>query len=879
MVSGGIFLVAFPVLRVLCQPSGESLQPNRVWPEDAPVDSASLTDSTNFVCARVANQPEVIRRGVEYPVPDLGSQPPGGSGSLPELMIQFRQEQVGKLLTETQQRCGLARSDPELCSNAWIEYFTSLLFPFGIPLILFVVLLFLWFTCCYVACCRCCRRMICCKERSEPKRTSRTYIICGMVIWSFSSILNVALCFPLVDASQSLHVSINWNLCSAHHFANEILHGSSWFLGMEPALVRFNSAGSAFDAQSRSIRTLNEVLAKSEPFAQKHAFLQRRLSHFAETLSAMSFGRRLFDHRCVFCNLALGRGPTDGPDAVPPLDYPEHGFLTALKEELAQSSAEAIARIRRNTSEHLTGQNLTELTKYLKSANYSFSVFNEAVVKEALAYLWVKNRPHIDAVEQIRHFLFVFAAVIAGIGAAIGWIALIRTRLRSKKSMGSRPPSGRLHLTSWCFAFFSAVLAMFMGSLLFFLSVPVAEACVFVRQDLLTYEGLQRYASVFGVVAPEGATSTEVKAAEEAIRLAQACLAQNRTGDMLTAVGLGEILAFPSQLIDAFYQLDNRRSEAPVGLQFADLLEQMITLAEDYGATFILDPTEIDNGTASWGPLTLNPNVESLLLGSGLTPQDGTAPDKVTRIRGLNSYAELIAGPGQYTFLSGTAGGGFVIRSTRPSEAELASLPLEVQNALRYAQNKEKLIATTSALLCNTLSSAGVVRVQPCSVAAFHAYVVSEAKLIKEAMLETTQEAESIMSLFAVDLKSELLPSLTSLNGLTSRLYCHPMWKRVEELDNSLCMDIANALSWSAVFSLAQAVAGVVGLVVQYKIWRRLKDNKVLQEEIRRYEQKLKQHQRQLAELEKEEREADAWAARPAQLHLDLDMDLVDGPK
>lgn len=46
------------------------------------------------------------------------------------------------------------------------------------------------------------------------------------------------------------------------------------------------------------------------------------------------------------------------------------------------------------------------MAKHLKSANYSFNVFNEAVVKEALAYLWVKNRPHIDAVEQIRHFLF-----------------------------------------------------------------------------------------------------------------------------------------------------------------------------------------------------------------------------------------------------------------------------------------------------------------------------------------------------------------------------------------------------------------------------------------------------------------------------------------
>ena len=58
-----------------------------------------------------------------------------------------------------------------------------------------------------------------------------------------------------------------------------------------------------------------------------------------------------------------------------------------------------------------------------------------------------------------------------------------------------------------------------------------------------------------------------------------------------------------------------------------------------------------------------------------------------------------------------------------------------------------KLIATTSALLCNTLSEAGVVHVQPCSVLEFHAHVVREAQLIKEAMVDTSQEAENIMSL------------------------------------------------------------------------------------------------------------------------------------
>lgn len=42
-----------------------------------------------------------------------------------------RQEQVGKLLTETQQRCGIERFDPDACSDAWVEYLASIVFPFG----------------------------------------------------------------------------------------------------------------------------------------------------------------------------------------------------------------------------------------------------------------------------------------------------------------------------------------------------------------------------------------------------------------------------------------------------------------------------------------------------------------------------------------------------------------------------------------------------------------------------------------------------------------------------------------------------------------------------------------------------------------------------
>ena len=70
---------------------------------------------------------------------------------------------------------------------------------------------------------------------------------------------------------------------------------------------------------------------------------------------------------------------------------------------------------------------------------------------------------------------------------------------------------------------------------------------------------------------------------------------------------------------------------------------------------------------------------------------------------------------------------------------------------------------------------------------------------------------------------------------------------------------------------MAQALAAFVGLVVQYRIWRRLKDNKTLQElalvcisfdfrltfvaagpqdELGRYEKKLQQHMRQLMQFD-----------------------------
>ena len=87
-----------------------------------------------------------------------------------------------------------------------------------------------------------------------------------------------------------------------------------------------------------------------------------------------------------------------------------------------------------------------------------------------------------------------------------------------------------------------------------------------------------------------------------------------------------------------------------------------------------------------------------------------------------------------------------MISPTRPSESELESLPTDVGNALRYAQNKEKLLAA-DALQCNVMSDDGSIHFRACGVHEFHDHVIAEASLLKAALAETTAMADAVQIL------------------------------------------------------------------------------------------------------------------------------------
>jgi len=293
-------------------------------------------------------------------------------------------------------------------------------------------------------------------------------------------------------------------------------------------------------------------------------------------------------------------------------------------------------------------------------------------------------------------------------------------------------------------------------------------------------------------------------------------------------------------------------ADPPTGYKTADYLSILQATASEFGGLFVLDPMPLKAGkNGSLGILSLNPNVRDLLLGSSIVAEDTRSPDGRMEIGGLNSYAALIAGPGKYTFAHGTAGGGFVITSVRPDEQEITSLPPNVRNALLYGRAKERLLVSTDSLRCDELDVAsGAVTKKLCSVKEFHAFVVAEVARLAQALEASATAAMKVQHLFLNELRQEVAPTLRLVRDLRMMTGCRFLWRRMEAFDDATCEYLASTTARVGCMNLALAVVGMIGTLLHYKVWRHLKDNKVVGLEMLRFERTYKGFQHKMAAIE-----------------------------
>lgn len=352
------------------------------------------------------------------------------------------------------------------------------------------------------------------------------------------------------------------------------------------------------------------------------------------------------------------------------------------------------------------------------------------------------------------------------------------------------------------------------------LAVPTAEMCMFFRYDLLTDEGISDHYRQIGLFDTSVAS---FPVDELAVDVWRTCLTPDGTGDIIGALQLREKLEFQSKLHDYFVLLEDKMAGAAVDVAKFELL---VSQARSFGGLFVLLPDE---------PLPLEPSAASKMIGSSVDPDDREGPDGESIIYGLNTYASLIAGPGRYSFAHGTAGGGTLITATTPTDQQVSGEQVVRQSALTYARLKEQLLSEPSLFRCDRMDSQFRVTERPCDFYEFRSSVLDYAEQVRDAGVTLEEEAASAKTLIADEMQKSLRQLLSEVKALKEFMRCRFLWRRWEAFDLSMCNQALPGMLQSGAAWAVQGIFSMLLLIMHYKMWRHLLDNRIVGKELERF--------------------------------------------
>jgi len=179
-----------------------------------------------------------------------------------------------------------------------------------------------------------------------------------------------------------------------------------------------------------------------------------------------------------------------------------------------------------------------------------------------------------------------------------------------------------------------------------------------------------------------------------------------------------------------------------------------------------------------------------------------------------------------------------LITATTPNEADTRDMHPQLQNALHYARLKEQILSEPKILRCDVLDAAGHVTEVACSYAQYRDSVLDWAQQVRAAGLKLGEEAQSARPLIASDLRFSLRNLLLEVRELRTLFRCRFIWRRWEQLDFRLCNEAVPGMLMGSAAWLILALSTLTLLIVHYKIWRHLLDNRIVGEELEKYSKK-----------------------------------------
>ena len=717
----------------------------------------------------------------------------------------------------------------------------------GIPILLFLITIVLWFIfgCC--ACCRCCRQCslwCCCKEKKFPSYFSRCTL---SFIWS--SFALVVVC-AIVDAAYTgaslklLHEGSSALMCRSFSLANDVLNGGKEvvdtgssnvtisFIGTEPLYNELTSLEEMLLSNSSTVMAIEAVVKNTidldnalDRFSAYLELTQDMLGD-PDTIQPKLSGSG--EYQCVLCGACC----TSGGDS----------YIDQLNTALSDSFAEALSAIRAQVTDTLTGSGLQDTQNAVSDAA---GIVNNATerINDPIGQSMVDNASRADTGLKWLYIGLVILASLMALVILSFIIALVFGVARSYKISYSdpydKPRNPCVASCGWCMSFLYAFLIFFVGAVLMIIGYAQASFCD------STYDLDSTIDKAFARYAPDLTNSSAT------VVLANSCLKSSSDGDFLTALPVGDTnaRALLNNVTDISTLLDDAFNQTQ-SIPEISTLDAFVALTDSMAAYKSLYMIPADRIAALKQDGTLNVNAISDIESQAGYGSSGYCNSKSYDLAatdvGLSIQASLTAAgitlPNDLTLVS--IPGVADYESATSSETGLSytgtcsdlSVTKDSFNPFSSLLFWKEVITTKTNFKCNTIHETqdpdtnvitfSRVAATCSSQDEFDTYIDSlRTNLINAAATldsAATSSASEIESQIAAIINDEVLPPVYTVLDNSN---CLVLRNSFNAFYNTFCPNFTVGVIGAGITFVVFGGITLISIFVMFGIWRNLKDN------------------------------------------------------
>jgi hypothetical protein len=718
-------------------------------------------------------------------------------------------------------------------------------FPVVLPWVMLLLWIFFFMPC---ACCRCCRRCrcwCCCREDREARNFGKTKkIVIGIWATLFIAGFAVVAAFAALSGDQ-FKAGGEGAICEVYKFVDSTLNGYSpapgavdnlgqplkEFVGMLPAIQTFADITDELNPGSSFLTGVEGLIDNTKTIENAVTMFNDRLKALKNTLQANA--EKGLYYKCEFCLQ---------------VQLP----IANIIDVLDQSVAGLVNSARSTVKEQLQGSAVEDIRKTLEQSQSPIQEIGTQV-ENSLGKIFIDNQ---DAVERTLDSVSMAALIIA-LTVILPGLLLVCTvtcgaccsRRETYRDPSIRPQNACHASTSWCVTCLWAFLVLLLASVLLIVGFLSASACI-VMQDIDVYvEDLVSKADV------------NAKTQTQMVAIVKNCFNENGSGEFTNEIEIDLGNGNFQTLKEALDVTDT------VNKPF-DLLVSAI--ASQGASNLVNDPvlTEFFDTVEQWGLIYTVGNPGAIVQDTGANMQEPlvqkflkltpTCPALIVRdnafTRQVSSLLETVPGTqpgeldvlGQEKFNADVIAGGYELVSGSSNTCH-SSLDLVggtgVEGTLRKLA-KEAALVREGSFDCYSVTFAtdvngyevGIEALIPCGglgdLNDYNAFISAAVNDLRTAALDIDTASTNVQSQIVNDLQdlvkvAFLVPMQTVVDGIN----CQFLGIRWNSMITAICRTMVPGAMATAFCWLAIGVIAWAAILMEFNIWRRLKDNRSLWED------------------------------------------------